>query len=227
MTISGSFLSQNNINIIIIDIKSALRGVCLRSGSPVVNERSLGSSFIHAAWVTSQPSVSEGGTTPRKGGGGRLGWVRWNRLTSPSVWGGMKNKCHGGWQRASVSYQHGQREWWLLSGPCAPRLFIILRWQGGAGKGERTGSPFVIHHSGGLLPLLSDCNMDKCGTCLQMPAHLNEQLAQKMIPLLFLLVQVSLGEGWKKKKNAPHHLCTPDRHANRQTYMQHTWYCEK
>lgn len=133
-------------------------------------------------------------------GGGRLGWVRWNRLTSPSVWGGMKNKCHGGWQRTSVSYQHGQREWWLLSGPCAPRLFIILRWQGGAGKGERTGSPFVIHHSGGLLPLLSDCNMDKCGTCLQMPAHLNEQLAQKMIPLLFLLVQVSLGEGWKKKR---------------------------
>lgn len=37
----------------------------------------------------------------------------------------------------------------------------------------------MIHHSGGLLPLLSDCNMDKCGTCLQMPAHLNEQRAQK------------------------------------------------
>lgn len=172
-------------------------------------------------WVTSQPSVSEGGTTPRKGwggwvcGGGGGSWVqhplmRWNRLTSSSVWGGMKNKCHGGWQRASVSYQRGQREWWLLSGPCAPWLFIILRWQGGAGKGERTGSPSVIHHSGGLLPLLSDCNMDKCGTCLQMPAHLNEQKAQKMIPLLFILVQVSLREGWKKEST---------------TSSVHTWTC--
>lgn len=102
-------------------------------------------------------------------------------------------------ERASVSYQCGQREWWLLSGPCAPWLFIILRWQGGAGKREWTGSPFMIHHSGGLFPLLSDCNKDNCGTCLQMPANWNEQQVQKMIPLLFLLVQVSLMEGWKTK----------------------------
>lgn len=72
-------------------------------------------------WVTSQPSVSEGGTTQRGagggGGGGFIPLMRWNRLTSPPVWGGMKNKCHGGWRRASVSYQLGQCEWWLLSGP--------------------------------------------------------------------------------------------------------------
>lgn len=43
--------------------------------------------------------------------------MRWNRLTSPLVWSGMKNKCHGGWQRASVSYQPSLCEWWLLSGP--------------------------------------------------------------------------------------------------------------
>lgn len=132
----------------------------------------------------------------------------------------MKNKCHRGWQRASVSYQRGQREWWLLSGPCAPRLFIILRWQGGAWKGERTGSPFVIHHSGGLLPLLSDCNMDKCGTCLQMAAHLNERRAQKMIPLFFLLVQVSLREGWKKATSSLHtRNCRQTR--NRHTCCKH------
>lgn len=62
---------------------------------------------------------------------------------------------------------------------------------------ERTGSPFVIHHSGGLLPLLSDCNMDKCSSCLQMPTHLNEQQAKKMIPLLSISVQVSQREGKK------------------------------
>lgn len=59
---------------------------------------------------------------------------------------------------------------------------------------ERTGSPFVIHHSGGLLPLLSDLNTDKCSSCLQMPALLNEQQAQKMIPLLSISVQVSSRE---------------------------------
>lgn len=60
---------QININNNFIDIKSALREVCLRSDLDVVNETSFRSSFIHEALVTSQPSVSEGGTTPRKGGG--------------------------------------------------------------------------------------------------------------------------------------------------------------
>lgn len=35
---------------------------------------------------------------------------------------------------------------------------------------KRTRSPFVIHHSGGLLPLLSDRYMDKCSSCLQTSA---------------------------------------------------------
>lgn len=66
--------------------------------------------------VTWLPSVSKGGTHSA-GDPERSPLMRWNRLTSPSVWSGMKNKCHGGWQRASVSYQPGQCEWWLLSGP--------------------------------------------------------------------------------------------------------------
>lgn len=90
--------------------------------------------------VTWLPSVSKGGTHSA----GVPEWsplMRWNRLTSPLVWSGMKNKCHGGWQRASVSYQPGQCEWWLLSAPPALRLFIILRWQGGAGKRRGLGAP--------------------------------------------------------------------------------------
>lgn len=66
--------------------------------------------------VTWLLSVSKGGT--HSAGDPELSpFMRWNRLTSPSVWSGMKNKCHGGWHRASVSYQPGQCEWWFLSGP--------------------------------------------------------------------------------------------------------------
>lgn len=193
--------------------------MCSRSGSPVVHETSH-RVILHPRGMSHLTAVSVRRwhySTGRGGGvwvGVGVSWVqpplmRWNRLTSPSVWGGMKNKCHRGWQRASVSYQRGQREWWLLSGPCAPRLFIILRWQGGAGKGERTGSPFVIHHSGGLLPLLSATRISAALVYRCQPIPI-EQRAQKMIPLLFLLVQVSLREGWKKKKG-PHHLCTTRR----------------
>lgn len=74
----------------------------------------------------------------------------------------------------------------------------------------------MIHHSGGLLPLLSDCNMDKCGTCLQMPAHLNEQRAQKMIPFALYIGPGEFKGRVGEKKKAPHHLCTPgrvDRHT--------------
>lgn len=77
--------------------------------------------------VTWPPSVSKGGTHSA----GDPEWgplMRWNRLTSPLVWSGMKNKCHGGWQRASVSYQPGHCEWWLLS---APLLRGCLLSQGG------------------------------------------------------------------------------------------------
>lgn len=64
----------------------------------------------------------------------------------------------------------------------------------------------MIHHSRGLLSLLSDCNMDKCGTCLQMAAHLTEQRAQKMIPFALFT-----GPGRFKGK------VEKNRHTDRQT----------
>lgn len=84
----------------------------------------------------------------------------------------------------------------------------------------------MIHHSGGLLPLLSDFNMDKCSSCLQMPTHLNEQQEEKTIPLLSLSVQVSQREGKK------HHfiLAHLDLHKNTQTDVNITstgYSCEK
>lgn len=57
--------------------------------------------------------------------------------------------------------------------PCSAAVYYP-KVAGRCWEEKRTGSPFVIHHSGGLLPLLSDRYMDNCSTCLQMPAHLNE-----------------------------------------------------
>ncbi len=57
--------------------------------------------------------------------------------------------------------------------PCSAAVYYpkVAGW---CWEEKRTGSPFVIHHSGGLLPLLSDRYMDNCSSCLQTPAHLNE-----------------------------------------------------
>lgn len=57
--------------------------------------------------------------------------------------------------------------------PCSAAVYYpkVAGW---CWEEKRTGSPFVIHHSGGLLPLLSDRYMDNCSACLQTPAHLNE-----------------------------------------------------
>lgn len=118
--------------------------------------------------LTWLPSVSKGGTHSA-GDPEPSPLMRWNRLTSPSAWSGMKNKCHGGWQRASVSYQSGQCEWWFLSGLCSVAVYYP-KVAGQCWEERRTGSPFVIHHSGGLLPLLSDCYMDNRSSCLQTPA---------------------------------------------------------
>lgn len=77
--------------------------------------------------------------------------------------------------------------------PCSTAVYYpkVAGW---CWEEKGTGSPFVIHHSGGLLPLLSDRYMDNCSSCLQTQAHLNEQQAPETIPLLSLSAQVSYRE---------------------------------
>lgn len=68
------------------------------------------------------------------------------------------------------------RPMWVMALICppAPRLFIILRWQGGAGKRRGLGAPSWSITPEVSFPLLSDRYMDNCSSCLQTPAHLNE-----------------------------------------------------
>lgn len=102
--------------------------------------------------------------------------------------------------------------------PCSAAVYYP-KVAGRCWEEKRTGSPFVIHHSGGLLTLLSDRYMDNCSSCLQTSAHLNEQQAQETIPLHSLSVQVSYRvEGVCRISFFAH----PDKHMHKQTHTLKT-----
>lgn len=96
-------------------------------------------------WVTLQPSVSEGGTTRRGGGGvGVLSAAPIDEMKQVNFSFGLRRNEKQMSRRVTESVcVLSARPMWVMAliWPCAPRLFIILRWQGGAGKRSGLGAP--------------------------------------------------------------------------------------
>lgn len=102
----------------------------------------LQSIFFYAAWhwVTWLPSVSEGGTHSA----GDPECCPTDEMKQVNFSLGLKwNEKQMSWRvTESVCVLSAQPMWVMaLIWPPAPRLFIILRWQGGAGKRRALGAP--------------------------------------------------------------------------------------
>lgn len=118
------------------------------------------------------------------------------------------------------------RPMWVMAliWPCAPRLFIILRWQGGAGKRSELGAPswsitLEVSFSSYLTATwISAALVYRC-----QPIWMSSRQRKWFLCSLYQSRWVKAG--WK----AAHHPCTPAR-AGRQTHVNtaSTWYsCEK
>lgn len=119
--------------------------------------------------VTWLPSVSKGGTHSTRGILAGAHW--WNET------GWLLPQSEVEWK---TNVMEGDRECLCLISlanvsdgsylaPCSVAVYYP-KVAGRCWEEKRTGSPFVIHHSGGLLPLLSDRYMDNCSSCLQTSA---------------------------------------------------------